>query len=89
MVGNQTPQCFPSSPKGDIVGIMTCVVLDGNLLDEVCQHDPNRMILQASTHVTESLGNNISVQRQKNDEGDFLINTCMFCEEKMHTYVGM
>ena len=34
--GDQTPSWLPSSPKGEIVGIMMqCVVLDGNLLDEV------------------------------------------------------
>jgi len=38
-----------------------CVVHDGNLLDEVCQHDANRMILQANTHVTKSLDKGITV----------------------------
>ena len=34
--GDQTPSWLPSSPKGEIVGnMMQCVVLDGNLLDEV------------------------------------------------------
>ena len=34
--GDQTPSWLPSSPKGEILGnMMQCVVLDGNLLDEV------------------------------------------------------
>jgi len=63
MVGNQIPQWLTLNPKGRIVGIMAHVVLDDNLLEEFCQHDANRMILQASTHVTESLEKGIIVHR--------------------------
>jgi len=38
------------------------IVLDGNLLHEFCQHNANRMILQASTRVREFGERNSSLE---------------------------
>ena len=47
--GDQTPSWLPSSPKGDIVGnMMQCVVLDGNLLDEVYGNLVDEVVLDGN-----------------------------------------
>ena len=70
--GDQTPSWLPSSPKGEIVGnMMQCVVLDGNLLDELpmkrnlCVKYVRMMHLQISSEVTEERN---SSKCQSNDE---------------------
>ena len=80
--GNQTPKWFPSSPKEEIISIMTKVLF---LMETYLI----KMSARWLCNVIERVDKGISIQRQRDDKGKVQESICGSYEEKPRTYVGV